>query len=241
MDNKSVVYLLPGLLCDAAVWEHQANALSALFDVRIPDFRGNTSFRQMAHQVLTGAPARFSIVGHSMGGRVAMELMYLAPERIDRFVLMDMGVHPASAGEKEKRQVLIDLLEREGMEALADAWIGPMLAPARRNDTRLIAAIRAMVLRFSPQDYRNYIQAALTRENQALYLPQIGHQVLLLCGAEDGWSPVEQHEEIQKQLLHAELVTIPKAGHMVTMEQPEAVSAALLQWFAADRGAYWKS
>ncbi|HMB60367.1 MAG TPA: alpha/beta hydrolase [Xanthomonadales bacterium] len=232
MDRKPVVYLLPGLLCDAAVWEHQAEALSALFEVRIPDFRGNTSFRQMAHQVLAEAPARFSVAGHSMGGRAAMELMHLAPERIDGFVVMDMGVHPASEAEKEKRQVLIDLLEREGMEALADAWIGPMLAPARRNDSTLIAAIRAMVMRFTPQEYRNYIQAALTRENQALYLPQIRHQVLLLCGAEDGWSPVEQHEEIQKQLRNAELVVIPKAGHMVTMEQPEAVSAVLLRWFA---------
>jgi len=233
VDRKPVVYLLPGLLCDAAVWEHQAEALSALFEVRIPDFRGNTSFRQMAHQVLAEAPERFSVVGHSMGGRAAMELMHLAPERIDRFVLMDMGVHPASAEEKEKRMVLIDLLEREGMEALADAWIGPMLAPARRNDTRLLAAIRAMVLRFTPQDYRNYIQAALTRENQALYLPHIEHHVLLVCGADDGWSPVEQHEEMQKQLLHAELAIIPKAGHMVTMEEPEAVSTALLRWFAS--------
>ncbi|MGA0806847.1 MAG: alpha/beta fold hydrolase, partial [Pseudohongiellaceae bacterium] len=75
MDPKPVVFLLPGLLCDEAVWRHQIAALSQQFDVRVPDFRGMDDFREMARLVLQQAPERFSVIGHSMGGRVAMELM----------------------------------------------------------------------------------------------------------------------------------------------------------------------
>jgi pimeloyl-ACP methyl ester carboxylesterase len=93
MSVRPVVFLLPGLLCDDTVWRHQSAALSLQFDVRVPDFRGMDDFREMARSVLLDAPERFSVVGHSMGGRVAMELMFLVPERIDRFVVMDLGVH----------------------------------------------------------------------------------------------------------------------------------------------------
>lgn len=233
MNTNPVLYLLPGLLCDADVWAHQQSSLAPFADIRIPNFRGFDSFRGMALHVLEQAPERFSVVGHSMGGRVALELMHLAPERIDRFAIMDVGVHPLQAGETERRQRTIDIAEQQGMEALADAWIPPMVHPARHRDAALMGAIKRMVLRSSAADYCGQIQAALTRADHSLYLPHIRQEVLVICGAEDAWSPVEQHEEIVAQLPHARLVLIPDAGHMVTMEQPEAVSRVLVDWFTA--------
>jgi pimeloyl-ACP methyl ester carboxylesterase len=232
MSVRPVVFLLPGLLCDDTVWRHQSAALSLQFDVRVPDFRGMDDFREMARSVLLDAPERFSVVGHSMGGRVAMELMFLVPERIDRFVVMDLGVHAVQPGEKEQRMMLVHLAEQLGMEALADVWIPPMVARHRQDDAVLIAEIRAMVLRSTPEDYRGQIEAALKREDQSLYLPHIHHKALLVCGELDEWSPVAQHQSILDELPDAELAVIPGAGHMVTMEQPEAVSRLLLDWFA---------
>jgi pimeloyl-ACP methyl ester carboxylesterase len=232
MGSKAVVFLLPGLLCDATVWRHQIAALSPQFDVRVPDFRGLDDFRDMARLVLQEAPERFSVVGHSMGGRVAMELMFLVPERIDRFVVMDLGVHAVQPGEKEQRMVLVHLAEQLGMEALADVWIPPMVARHRQNDMQLIDEIRTMVLRSTPEDYRGQIEAALKREDQSLYLPHIRHKALLVCGELDEWSPVGQHQAILDELPDAELAVIPGAGHMITMEQPEAVNQVLLEWFA---------
>lgn len=232
MSVRPVVFLLPGLLCDDTVWRHQSAALSLQFDVRVPDFRGMDDFREMARSVLLDAPERFSVVGHSMGGRVAMELMFLVPERIDRFVVMDLGVHAVQPGEKEQRMMLVHLAEQLGMEALADVWIPPMVARHRQDDAVLIAEIRAMVLRSTPEDYRGQIEAALKREDQSLYLPHIHHKALLVCGELDEWSPVAQHQSILDELPDAELAVIPGAGHMVTMEQPEVVSRLLLDWFA---------
>lgn len=233
MNAKPVLYLLPGLLCDADVWAHQQSSLAPFADIRIPDFRGFDSFRGMALHVLEQAPERFSVVGHSMGGRVALELMHLVPERIDRFAIMDVGVHPLGPGEADRRQRTIDIAEQQGMEALAEAWIAPMVHPARHQDTALMAAITRMVLRSSVADYRGQIQAALTRADQSRYLPHIRQEVLVICGAEDVWSPAAQHEEIVALLPRARLVLIPHAGHMVTMEQPEAVSRVLVDWFTA--------
>ena len=187
----------------------------------------------MALSLLEHAPEKFSVVGHSMGGRVALEMMQLAPERIDKFGIMSVGVHPVQPGEYEKRMALVELAEKEGMEALADKWIPPMVPSSRHGDVALMQKIRAMVLRHTPFDHRCHIEAALTRADQSQYLPAIKHKVLLLCGTHDGWSPLVQHQNIQQQLATSELHSIAEAGHMVTMERPEAVSRVLVNWFTA--------
>ncbi len=231
--QKPHLYLLPGLLCDATVWEHQQASLSPHAEIRIPAFRGLSSFRDMALHVLKDAPEKFSVVGHSMGGRVALEMMHLCPERIEKFALMSVGVHPVQPGEPPKRMDMVELAERQGMEALADKWIPPMVQTARQGDTALMDKIRTMVLRSNPYEHRCQIEAALTRADQSLYLSAIRHKVLLLCGTEDGWSPLVQHQKIQQQLATSELHSIADAGHMVTMERPEAVSRVLVDWFTA--------
>lgn len=233
--SRPHLYLLPGLLCDASVWEHQRASLARHADIHVPVFRGISTFRDMALSVLNdkAAPAKFSVVGHSMGGRVALEMMHLAPGRIEKFALMSVGVHPVQPGEAAKRMTMVKLAEQKGMAALADAWIPPMVHPSRQQDTALIQTIRDMVLRCTPADHRCHIEAALTRMDQSLYLPAIKQKVLLLCGTEDGWSTLVQHQKIQQQLATSELHSVADAGHMVTMEQPEAVSRVLVNWFTA--------
>lgn len=224
------VYLLPGLMCDEAVWEHQRAALAPHAEVRIPVFRGFDSLRKMAESVLAGAPPRFSVVGHSMGGRVAFELMELAGNRIERFAVMDTGVHGLAPGEREKRLPLLELAARKGLGAVAEHWILPMLHPDNQGDTVLVAAITAMILRNTPDDYRGQVTALLGRSDQTPYLARITQKTWLLCGEADTWSPVAQHQQMQRLLRAATLRVIAGAGHMTTMEEPEAVSRLLLEW-----------
>ena len=224
------MFLLPGLMCDEAVWERQRLALAPYADVRIPVFRGFTSLRAMAEFVLEHAPERFSVVGHSMGGRVAFELMEIAGKRIEHFAVMDTGVHGVLGGEAEKRGTLLAAAQRKGLQAVADAWILPMLHPAHHSDVRLIADINAMILRNSLDDYIGQVGALLARSDQTPYLARIQQKTWLLCGEADSWSPVSQHEAMQQHLADSELRIIKNAGHMSPMEQPEAVSSILLEW-----------
>jgi pimeloyl-ACP methyl ester carboxylesterase len=226
----SVVYLLPGLMCDEAVWEKQVPVLLRHAEVRIPVFRGFSSLRVMAESVLKNAPERFSVIGHSMGGRVAFEIMALAGNRIERFAVMDTGAHPVRDGEIEKRHILLEAARRKGLQAVADAWIGPMLHPANLQDGELVRQINDMILRNSLEDYEGQVTALLGRENRMPLLEEIKTRTWLLCGEADAWSPVSQHEAMLDHLADGVLKVIPGAGHMSTMEQPDAVSKLLVEW-----------
>jgi pimeloyl-ACP methyl ester carboxylesterase len=232
MIDKPVIFLLPGLMCDEAVWTHQAETLSAVADVRIPVFRGFDSLVGMAESLMVEAPERFSVAGHSMGGRVAWEVMELAADRIDKFAILDSGVHPVKEGEAEVRQVLIDKAISEGLQAVANEWIPPMIHPDRNDGSALVKDITEMILRNSIEDFQGQVNALLNRKDQTPYLSRISHKVLLLAGENDNWSPPQQHEFMAERLASSQLEIVPDAGHMVIMEKPEEVSRILLDWFS---------
>lgn len=231
MSDKPVLFLLPGLMCDEAVWEHQQKSLAPHAEVIIPVFRGFNSLAAMADHVLAMAPMRFSLAGHSMGGRVAWEVMEKARDRIDKFAILDSGVHPVKPGEAEGRQVLLDKALSEGLQAVADAWVPPMVHPSRLGDEVLIQAINDMILRNSIKDFQGQVRALLERNDRTPGLSRITQHVLLIAGDADGWSPPEQHRDMAEKLASSHLEIVANAGHMVTMEKPEEVSTILLDWF----------
>ena len=164
-----------------------------------------------------------------MGGRVVWELVQLAGKRIERIAVMDSGVHGVAPGEKEKRALLLEAARNKGLQAVADAWIGPMLHPQHHDDASLIDAITTMILGYSVEEYAGQVAALLGREDRSQLLTAIEQKVWLLVGDKDNWSPVSQHQHMQTLLAHSELRIIRDAGHMSTMEQPEAVSSLLLE------------
>ena len=231
MSARETIILVPGLLCDAVVWEHQEAALAGLYDVIIPELTRQDSMGAMAAHVLSLAPERFSIAGHSMGARVALEVWRQAPGRVTRLALLDTGVHPASADELPKRQAMLDISAGHGMTALADAWLPPMVKPGLlETDTDLRARLYAMVERMTPTIHRQQITALVNRPDAAPLLPQIACPVLIGVGELDRWSPPEQHEPMVAAIPSARMVVFDGAGHMAPMETPEAVSAALVEW-----------
>jgi pimeloyl-ACP methyl ester carboxylesterase len=224
---RPTIFLLPGVLCDGTIWEAQHTAFSEFADVRIPDFRYVNSIGAMARIVLDTAPERFLLAGHSMGGRVALETIRQAPERIERIALLDTGIHPPATGEEAKRQILIDIARNDGMAAMSARWLPPMLHP---DHSAMIPPLTEMVLRSTPDTFANQQRALLDRPETATSLRAIQCPTLVLCGREDQWSPVKQHEEIAAAIPHSRLVVIERAGHMAPYEQSEAVTAAMLEW-----------
>ncbi len=231
MSEKPVLYLLPGLLCDRVVWQHQAAHLADLAEVRIASFYGFDLLSAMAMSVLADAPARFAVAGHSMGGRVSFEIMRVAAERVTHLALLDTGVVPAGEGEAAKRQELIDLAFNEGMTALAARWLPPMVHPeAPVRDPELMRTLTEMVCRASPEIYAGQVKALLHRPDFRPHLGEIRCPTLVGVGRQDGWSTVAQHEPIAAAVPGAELRIYEDSGHMVTMEAAEAVTASLREW-----------
>jgi pimeloyl-ACP methyl ester carboxylesterase len=223
------VFLLPGLLCDETIWSDQRQALEAVADVVIPDFRHVNSIAAMAQLVLDAAPQRFAVAGHSMGGRVALEVFRMAPDKVERLALLDTGIHPRAPAEQTKRGELIDLARTSGMEALAARWLPPML---HLNHYALLAPLTEMVKRSTPETFANQQRALLDRPDARAALSSIRCPTLVLCGREDAWSPVPQHEEIAAAIPGAHLVIVEDCGHMSTVEQPKAVTKALQAWLS---------
>jgi pimeloyl-ACP methyl ester carboxylesterase len=216
------VFLLPGLLCDEAIWADQREALG---DVIVPDFRYVNSIEAMAQIVLDAAPERFSVAGHSMGGRVALEVYRMAPDRVERLALLDTGIHPRGATEEAKRGELVDLARSQGMAAMAARWLPPMLHP---DHSALLGPLTKMVLRSTPDTFANQQRALLDRPDARAVLGGIRCPTLVLCGRQDIWSPVAQHEEIAASIPNARLVIVEHCGHMSPVEQPVDVTKALL-------------
>ncbi len=230
--SASTVILLHGLMCDETVWADQRAALSADYQVMVPDLRDFDSLEVMARAVLDAAPSQAHVVGHSMGGRVAWEIVRLAPARLRSLVVLDTGVHPVAEGEPEVRQRFLDLADLGGMEAVVDAWLPPMLHPDRRNDQELVGPLRAMVTGYRADQFKGQIRALLERNDATPLLPSMACPTLVICGRQDGFSTLARHEEFSALIPGAELAVVENAGHMVTVEQPEAITALLVDWLA---------
>jgi pimeloyl-ACP methyl ester carboxylesterase len=227
---KKAVYLLCGLLCDAVVWEAQAAALRREYDVRVLSFEGLDAMHGMAEKVLANAPERFALAGHSMGGRVALEVYRRAPQRIERLALLDTGYEPVAPGEREKRAVLVDQALKEGIGSIAATWGLPMLAPANRNNPGLVKAVVDMVGRMSGEIYAGQTRALLGRPDASDVLKRIACPTMVICGTEDGWSPPERHERMAALIPDAACRLIDRSGHMSMMEEPDAILQALQEW-----------
>lgn len=227
------IYLLCGLLCDDVVWQAQARALAAGHDVRVVSFLAQDSLGAMAEHVLAGASETFALAGHSMGGRVALEVYRRAPQRVERLALLDTGYEAALPGEADKRAVLVNQALAEGIDSIAAAWGLPMLAPARRGDPVLVKDVFDMVGRMSGAIYAAQTRALLARPDAADVLARVDCPALVLCGRQDGWSPPERHERMAGLMPRPPLLRlVDDCGHMAMMEQPAAVLAALHEWLA---------
>jgi pimeloyl-ACP methyl ester carboxylesterase len=229
-----MLLLLPGLICDSRIYAPQ---LAAFADARAVDSYGLADDLQtMARIALDFADAEgaetFDLLGHSMGGRVVLEVFRTAPERVRRFGFMSSGVHSLREGEADKRAVLSAVGHNHGFERLVDTWLEPMVAEANRANPAIYEPLRQMCLDAGQDVFDAQIRALLGRPEQQSLLPQIACPALVLTGALDTWSPPAQQEPIAAAFPDAELVIVPGAGHMVQREAPEAVNGAIADWLA---------
>jgi pimeloyl-ACP methyl ester carboxylesterase len=227
--------LVPGLVCDPAVWDHAAAALRTDADVCIAHHGALDSLGAMAEKVLAETPGDFAIAGHSMGGRVALEIFRRAPERITGIALLDTGTAPLSAGEAGARETagrreLLEVARTQGMAAMAARWVQGMVWKPRLGDAALIDAVIAMFSRSSADVFGAQIRALLARPDASTLLDAIRCPTLVLCGSEDSWAPANRHRDMAARIPDATLVFVPDCGHMCTMERPEAVTRALVEW-----------
>jgi len=229
-----MLLFLPGLICDARIYAPQSAAFAD--SLAVEGYGLADSLPEMARIALDAADAagadQLDVFGHSMGGRVALELFRMAPGRVRRLALVSTGMHQVGAKEPASRAALQAIGHEQGFPALVDHWLPPMVAEANRERPEIYEPMRDMCLSKGQAMFDAQIRALLARPEVESLLPQITCPVLVMTGERDGWAPPAQHEAIAARLNDAQLVIVPGAGHMIQLEAPDAVNRAIADWLA---------
>jgi pimeloyl-ACP methyl ester carboxylesterase len=226
--------LIPGLLCDRAVWQAQLDGLAGVADARVADVTRDDSMAATAARALAECPfERFALAGFSMGGYVAFELLRQAPGRITRLALLDTSARPDTPERSKQRREFMALAQRERGFAPVNRVMLPLMVHASRlDDAPLVAEIRAMADRVGVAAYVRQQEAIIGRADSRPALAGIRVPTLVLCGREDALTPLEAHEEMAAGIAGVRLEVIEACGHMAPMERPEAVNSALSRWLS---------
>lgn len=219
--------LLPGMMCDARLWLPQVAALSAARTVQVGRITEGESVGEIAAAVLAEAPARFALAGLSMGGIVAMEVIAQAPDRVTRIALFDTNPKSEHPKVAEARAPLIAAAEQGRLEdVMAETMRPEFLADGPGRDA-ILALSFEMARGLGTGVFVRQSRALATRPDMQEALRRVAVPALILCGAQDRLCPPHRHELMAGLIPGAVLEIIEAAGHLPTLETPEAVNAAM--------------
>ena len=222
--------MVPGMMCDERIFSPQIEALSQNLEVTIADISNFSSVRELASDVLKKAPKSFSLLGHSMGGIVAMEIYSLEPNRIEKLILMDTNPKAELDEVKLKREPQIkDVSEGNLLEVMRDEMKPNYLAESE-NKSSVLNVCMDMALNLGPDVFINQSRALQSRLDQQNTIQSIKIPVLIMCGSEDKLCPVERHEMMHNMISDSDLKIINNAGHMPTLEQPRETTEVIKEW-----------
>lgn len=233
MTSSLPLLLVPGLLCSARLYAPQVAALWPQGPVTIADHRRDDDIGAVARRILEQAPPRFALAGLSYGGYIAFAMMRLAPERIERLALLDTSARPDTGEQKEGRKKFIAMAEAGKLSQIVDLLTPRFLHRDRHNDEPLKAIVRAMAAETGLEAFVRQQRAIMSRGDSRLLLGKIHCPTLVLVGDGDELTPPELAQEIASGISGSRLVVVPRCGHLSSIEQPEAVNAALGEWMAA--------
>ena len=229
---KHPLVLLPGLLCDAALWEPQLSELADIADFFVADLTDQQSIEEMAASVLRDSHWKeFSLAGLSMGGYVAQEIMRQAPQRVTRLALLDTRSHSELPEETGRRRQFMKLAQTErGFTPVTNRMLPLMLHSSRVKDAPLVKVIREMAERTGIEAYIRQQNAIIARPDYRPMLPSIACPTLVLCGRQDGLTPLENSEQMAAAIPGAKLAVVEECGHVSTLERPTEVNGAMRDW-----------
>lgn len=225
------VVFLPGLLCDAQLWQPQVEGLAARIEPWVADLTRDDTMAGMARRVLAEAPfEKFALAGLSMGGYVAQEMMRQAPGRVERLALLDTQARGDTPEARERRLALIELAHQGRFPTVIERLLPLELHAPHLGDARLVGVIKSMARNVGQEGYLRQQNAIMHRTDSRELLKQVGCPTLVLCGEHDQLTPRDRHDEMAALIKGATLVVLPECGHMSTLEKPLETNRALQAW-----------
>jgi pimeloyl-ACP methyl ester carboxylesterase len=230
---RQPLILLPGLLCDGALWAHQVAQLGDVAAIQVADLTADESVDAMAARVLAAAPPSFALGALSMGGYVAFAILRAAPQRVTRLALLDTSAHPDSAEQTLRRKMLIGYARTGRFKGVTPKLLPMLVHPDRVEEQPLVADVMAMAERVGLEAFLRQQRAIMGRPDARPQLHSIAVPTLVACGRQDALTPLDRSEAIAGSIPGARLSVIEACGHLSTMERPEQATALLRDWLAA--------
>jgi pimeloyl-ACP methyl ester carboxylesterase len=228
MREPQLILLVPGLACTPRLYAAQTAPLWRFGPVTVADHSRDDSMEAIARRILASAPPRFALAGLSMGGYIALEIMRQAPERVTRLALLDTGARADTPEATERRLKQIALAESGHYAEVADLLMPLLVHPQASEAVK--QAVREMMDDAGAAAFVRQQRAIMTRPDSRPSLANIVCPTLVLVGAQDALTPPMLAEEMAGAVPRARLVRVADSGHMSAMEQPDAVTAALVEW-----------
>lgn len=223
--------LLPGTACDERLFGPLLDALDWP-DAMVVPLAGARSTPQMAQRLLAQAPDRFALLGFSLGGIVALEMIAQAPQRIERLALVDTTARPDPRENAKLRRAAVRKAEAGDIDSFVlDSW-PTLVAPVHAADERLRRTILAMARDCGPQRLAEQAEIAIHRSDSRPRLDAIAVPTLVVAGAEEQVCPLDAHREMADAIPGARFFTIPQAGHFAPLENPAELARHMRDWLA---------
>ncbi len=237
MTNRQTLLLLPGQLCDGALWAAQIPALEDVADPVVADLTRDDTVAAMAVRALDASPSRFALAGLSLGGYVALEIMRVAPERVSGLALFNTSARDDAPEQSARRERSVRAARIGTFRGVTPRFLPGILHPDHAADAAMASIVLAMTERVGRVAFENQQRAATTRPDSRALLPTIRCPTLVVGGREDRVIPTARQEEIAAGIAGARLELLSPCGHLAPIEQPEAVSRLMRDWLrqTADR------
>jgi pimeloyl-ACP methyl ester carboxylesterase len=222
-------------LTDERLFAHQVDALRTAYDCRVFAFRDLGTLGGMAEELLAHSPQRFTLIGLSLGGYLAFEIIRRQLDRIERLVLLDTRAVADDEALRQGRLADIAKVQAGGIDALIPElplrWMHPVHRPG------LSALMTSMARSIGARGQFNQQQAMLARPDSHADLRKLKVPTLIACGREDMATPLAEHERMRDCVPGARLEVLEQCGHLSTIEQPETVTSLLTRWLDDTRAA----
>ncbi len=222
--------LVPGLNCSARLYVEQIPALWRFGPVLIADHTRDDSIAAIARRVLAAAPPRFALAGLSMGGYIALEIVRQVPERVAKLALLDTGARPELPEQTARRRPLMELAKTGRFAQIPDLQFPVFVHKNRHGDVALRQLVRTMAEETGPDAFLRQQEAIIGRPDSRPSLGAIACPTLVLVGEGDELTPPVLSQEIAAGIPGARLKIIADCGHLSTVERPQPVTQALVEW-----------
>jgi 3-oxoadipate enol-lactonase len=246
-EREPAVVLIHGFPLTRAIWEPYTDALARSSRVLRPDLRGAGAsstpegpylIERHAADLAASLDAlgidRAGLIGHSMGGYVALAFARMFTERITRLALVASRLRADTPQEAATRRDLADRIERDGsVEALVDAYLPRLLAPqtlAKRGD--VVERVYAIARENAPAGMAATLRGMALRASSEDIAEDLDIPVHVIAGARDRVVPLEEAQSVAAGFPRGRLVVCDESGHLPMIEEPVRVTEALIAWLS---------